>query len=73
MIDIQIETGGDTKTLAELIASTHGEEITDVKLAQVATLLRAHQAEVERTRPSWQQLDTVNFHKLDDDNDWSDV
>lgn len=74
MIDIQIKAEGrGPKALAQMIASTQGEDVRDASVSQVATLVRTHQAEVEATRPSHQELETVDFKKLDADNDWSDV
>ncbi len=73
MIDIHIQTGGNPQPLAELIASTQGEEIVDPGLAQIATELRAERVIDELDRPSRHDLETVNYQKLDDDNDWSDV
>jgi hypothetical protein len=73
MIDIQIKAGGDPGALAQMIASTHGEDVRDPAVAQVATLVREHQEQTERTRPSRNELETVDFDKLDADNDWSDV
>jgi hypothetical protein len=63
----------DPRVLAELIASTQSETPVDSKVAVEAKLLREHQAQEAATRPSWETLDTVNFGKLDDDNDWSDL
>jgi len=75
MIDIQIKASRGDKALAQLIASTHGEDVRDAGVAQVATLVRTHQAEVEKSRPSWNEIETVDFKKLDldPDHDWSDV
>ncbi|HUJ63636.1 MAG TPA: hypothetical protein VLX92_34290 [Kofleriaceae bacterium] len=73
MIDIQIKAGGDPKALAELIASTQGDEARDPALAHIASLVRTHQAEVERARPPWDQIQTLDFHRLDPENDWTDV
>jgi len=73
MIDIQIKAGRDPKALAELIASTQGDEVPDPAMEQVATLVRSHQAEDQRKRPTWDQIPTVDFAKLDLENDWSDV
>jgi len=75
MIDIQIKASRGDKALAQLIASTQGEDVRDAGVAQVATLVRTHQAEVEKSRPSKHELETVDFKKLDldSDNDWSDV
>ena len=73
MIDIQIKAGRKPQALAQMIASTQGEEAGDPAVEQVATLVRNHQAEVEKSRPSWNEISTVNFQKLDADDDWSDV
>jgi hypothetical protein len=73
MIDIEVKTDGDARSLADLIASTQGEEIADASVAQVATFVRERQAAAELDRPPWQLADTVDFRKLDDDNDWTDV
>jgi hypothetical protein len=73
MIDIQIKADRDRNALAQMIASTHGEDVRDAAVAQVATLVREHQEETERTRPSRNELETVDFGKLDPDDDWSDV
>lgn len=76
MIDIQIQAGGDPDALAELIASTlHGHIAPhpESDLAAVGKLVREHQEQEEAKRPSRQQLETVNFAKIDDENDWSDV
>jgi hypothetical protein len=74
MIYIQVKSDRDPTVLAELIASTQSESpVSDPKLAIEAKMVREHQEQVERDRPSWQTLDTVNFQKLDDDNNWSDL
>ena len=74
MIYIQVKSDRDPRILAELIASTQGESpVSDPKVAVEAKMVRDHQEQVERDRPSWQTLDTVNFQKLDDDNNWSDL
>ena len=74
MIYIQVKSDRDPQVLAELIASTQGDaRPSDPKLAEDAKLVREHQEQVERDRPSWQTLDTTNFQKLDDDNNWSDL
>jgi hypothetical protein len=71
MIDIHIKAG--PKELAQMIASTHGEDVRDAAVAQVATLVRSHQEESEKKRPSRNDLETVDFDKLDHETDWSDV
>jgi regulator of sirC expression with transglutaminase-like and TPR domain len=59
-----------------LIASTlHGHIAPDPQsnLAAVGKLVREEQERIERTRPSRQQIETVNFALLDDETDFSDV
>ncbi len=72
MIKIQVIADDDPNALADLIAATQGGEIGDQKLANMATFVRAQQATTGVGRP-WQERDTVNFKKLDDENDWSEV
>lgn len=74
MIEIQID-GGDPH-LAELIASTlHGHPVDDPAstTAQVGKLVRQQQEQVERERPSREEIQTVNFALIDDETDWTDV
>jgi hypothetical protein len=76
MIDIRIESDGDPQALADLISSTlHGLVAPEPEsnLAAVGKLVREHQEQAEQERPSREQIDTVNFAKIDDDLDWSDV
>jgi hypothetical protein len=73
MIHVQVTSDQAPKALAELIASTQGEETLDPKLAIEASLIRDHQLQAVRERPSHAELDTVDFTKLDPDNDWSDL
>ena len=73
MIDIQIKADRGEKTLAQMIASTQGENVVDPAVAQVGSLVRSHQAEQEKQRPSAHDLQTVDFQKLDPETDWSDV
>lgn len=76
MIDIQIKDGGDPEVFAELIASTlHGHVAPDPEsdLAAVGKLVREHQEEDERRRPSRTEIATVNFALIDDETDFSDV
>ena len=80
MIDIQIKSEGDgdgeAEALAELIASTlHGHIAPDPQsdLAAVGKLVRDELERAEQRRPSRQQLETVDFAKIDDETDWSDV
>ena len=74
MIHVQVKSEKDPQALADLIASTQSDEaVIDQKLAVEATLLRHHQQQAEAARPSRQELDTVDFAKLDADNDWTDL
>ena len=76
MIDIHIHSGGDPQALAELIASTlHGHVAPDPEsdLAAVGKLVREQQEQAESKRPSREQIETVNFATIDDENDWTDL
>jgi len=73
MLYIQVKSERDPRVLAELIASTQSEPPADSKVAVEAKLLREHQEQEAASRPSWETLDTVNFGKLDDENDWTDL
>ncbi len=62
--------------LAELIRSTQNEPAqnrTDPKIAAQARLIRETQAQAAQDRPSWQTLDTVDFQRLDPEDDWTEV
>ena len=75
MIDIQVTGDGDD-VLAELIASTlHGHIAPDPQsdLATVGRLLRDQLEDAERRRLSRQQIETVDFQRIDDEIDFSDV
>ena len=76
MIEVQVKSGGDPQVLAELIASTlHGHVIPDPEgdLAAIGKLVRQQQERAEEERPSREQIETVNFARLDAETDWSDV
>ena len=76
MIDITVQSDGDPQVLADLIASTlHGHIAPDASgsLAAVGKLVREHQEQAEASRPTRAQIDTVNFAKIDDEADWTDV
>jgi hypothetical protein len=73
MIHVQVTSDQAPQALADLIASTQGEDSLDPKLAIEASMIRDHQAQAERERPSLQEIDTVDFAKLDIDNDWTDL
>jgi hypothetical protein len=74
MIELQID--GEDANLAELIASTlHGNPLPDPtsSVAQAGKYVREQQEEAESTRPSREQIETVNFALLDDESDFSDL
>ena len=73
MLHIQVKSKRDPHVLAELIAASEPDAQVDPKLAVEAKLIREQRDYEERTRPSLHQLDTMNFHKLDDENDWTDL
>lgn len=76
MIEIEVKGGCDPQALAELIAATlHGHIPDDAQSPAVTTgkLVREQQEEAERRRPSRNQIETVNFEKLDADLDWTDL
>ena len=74
MIDIRIESDGDPQVLAELIDSTmYGVSDPQSDLETVGRLVREQQEQQEQRRPSRQQIETVNFAKIDDELDWSDL
>jgi hypothetical protein len=76
MIDIQIRGDGNPQVLADLIASTlHGHPVPDPSsdLAAVGKLVREQIEQAEARRPSREQIETVDFAKIDDETDWSDL
>lgn len=76
MIEIEVKGGPGPDALAELIASTlHGHPIADPQssVAQTGKRVRDQQVEDEVRRPSWQQMETVNFTTIDAESDWTDV
>ena len=76
MIDIEIKSDGDAEVLAEMIASTlhgHVPPHPESDLAAVGKFVREQQEQAERERPSRDEIETVNFSKLDDETDFSDV
>ena len=75
MIEIEVK-GGQPQVLAELIASAidgapAGQP--DPAVAQAGELVREQREAAENRRPSWQQMETVNFQTLDEDEDWTEV
>jgi hypothetical protein len=73
MIHVQVKSDQDPTLLAELIASTQGEEPTDPKIAIEASMIRDQQAQAERERVSFSEMETMNFKTLDAENDWTDL
>jgi hypothetical protein len=73
MIYIQVKSDRDPRVLADLIAQTHGSAEVDDKLAVEANLVREVRQQLEADRPSRQELETVNFRRLDTENDWTDL
>ena len=69
MIDIRVKSDRDPRVLADLIAQTHGPVAED----HVRKDVQEAREELARERPSRQEIETVNFQRLDTDNDWSDV
>lgn len=75
MIEIEVK-GGSPHALAELIAATlHGHVLAETESSAATTgkLVREQQEAAERRRPSRNQLDTVDFARIDPDLDWSDL
>lgn len=72
MISIQVKSDRDPRVLADLIAQTQRDESAP-QAAPEAELVREFIAQQDADRPSHDELDTVNFQRLDDDNDWTDV
>jgi hypothetical protein len=74
MIDIQIQSGGDPQALAELIESTlYGMPVESPESETVGKLVREQQEQAEQKRPSREQIETVNFALIDDEQDWTDL
>lgn len=75
-IDIQVNCGREPEALAEVVAATlHGLVPEDPlsAAADVGRAIRAELEEVERTRPSFHDLPTVDFVRLDAEQDWTQV
>lgn len=68
MIDIRVKSDRDPRVLADLIAQTHGAEKDNLRKD-----VQEAREELTRERPSRQELETVNFQRLDSENDWTDV
>lgn len=76
MIEIEVKGSRDPQALADLIASTlhgHPGESADESTVEAGKRVRAEQEAAEITRPSQQEMDTVNFQTIDDDLDWTEV
>lgn len=76
MIDIQVSCGRDPQDLANAIAATlHGivPDAPDGAALTVGRMVRAAQERAETERSSWNDLPTVNFETMDEDEDWSSV
>jgi len=58
MINIRVKSDGDPRVLAELLRSK---------------LVREVQLQNVRTRPAQDEVETVNFRRIDPDNDWTDI
>lgn len=70
MINVQVKADRDPQALAELIAQAHGTAEVEGKHADQVNEVRQ---ELRAERPSRQELETVNFQRLDSENDWTDV
>ena len=76
MTDIQVSCGRGPQDLAKAIAATlHGLVPTDPDDDAVAMgrLVRAAQERAELARGSRHDLPTVNFERIDPDQDWSEI
>jgi hypothetical protein len=76
MIEIEVKGSRDPQALAELIASTlhgHPGASPDSSTTEAGKRVRAEQEAAEVTRPSQQEMDTVNFQTIDDDLDWTEI
>ena len=74
MIEIEIKADEEPRALAELIASAvHGQPADDAGVTLAGKQIREEQEQAELARGSWTDMSTVDFAKLDEENDWSDV
>ena len=73
MIYIQVKSDRDPRVLADLIAQAHGTAAVDDKLAVEANLVKEVRQAIEAERTPRQELETVNFSRLDSENDWTDL
>jgi hypothetical protein len=77
-VEVRSETGaGKPEALAELIAATlhgHALEPTSSSVVETGKIVREQQELSEQERPSWQEMATVEFETLDDEDlDWTEV
>jgi hypothetical protein len=73
MLYIQVKSDRDPHVLAELIASTQDPQATSQHVAPESQFVRDFIAQETQARPAHDELETVNFQRLDDENDWTDV
>jgi hypothetical protein len=72
MISIQVKSERDPRVLADLIASTQSPDEV-VHVAPEGEFLREFIAQQDAERAPHSELETVNFQRLDDESDWTDV
>src|SRR5688572_1770234 len=72
MFEVKIK-GHDPRGLAELIVTTVYERPVTSELAGAASVFRAHKELVDGQRATANELETVNFTKLDPETDWTEV
>ena len=73
MIHIEVKSDRDPRVLADLIASTQDPSEASRTVAPEGEFLRAFIAQQDADRPAHSELETVNFQRLDDESDWTDV
>ena len=73
MIYIQVKSDRDPRVLADLIAQATGTAAVDDKLAVEANLVREVRQAIEAERTPREELEPVNFQRLDSEHDWTDL
>ena len=76
MTDIQVSCGSSPQDLAKVIAATlHGIVPTEADDYAIAAgrMVRQEQEQAEQARNSWNEMPTLNFETLDEDDDWTSV
>lgn len=73
MISIQVKSDRDPRVLADLIASTQSPDEASHVAVPEGEFLREFIAQQDADRPPHSELETVNFQRLDDESDWTDV